>query len=430
MNFLNLYKKFIEIGKDCIYIFANLLPSDLLVVIFYRFKNIGSQIVHIKTYRCFAIKQKKEIRIEDESKLRVGFVTTWNTRCGLATFSKYIINALRDLGVEVIVFAEHTPMTEFADEDFVIRCWSRKDSDYCDLLKEIKKSSVNLIHFQHEYSLFPRDGLLFKLLDGLEKEEIRTAISIHWAGVSIDKFVGNFVDVIIFHNVYLKKFYNTYTSFKDKTYFIEYGIPNIRAEDKYELRKLNNIKSNHIIASFGFMNMFKKNCFANVIKAVHSIKEKFPDILYFIISPRHPYFPFSDQCYKELKIMVKRLKLAENVLFIEESLPEEKVFRLLHMADIIIQYFNAKKRSQSGSTKICMAAKRPVITSNTIFFSDMNDEVIKIRPHRPDLLAKTIVGLFNDEVKQRELVQNAIKYIERNNYQKVALKLIKAYLKK
>src|SRR5438309_11942930 len=52
----------------------------------------------------------------------IGFVTTWNVKCGIAEYTRYLATSLPS-GHGIAVFANRSLETVRADEDFVLRCW-------------------------------------------------------------------------------------------------------------------------------------------------------------------------------------------------------------------------------------------------------------------------------------------------------------------
>lgn len=101
-------------------------------------------------------------------------MSTWDSECGIATYTKDLTDALRTLGHNVTILAE---IRDPADAQVraepagyaVHRCWSRKSGYHAPYgLKhvwEAVKSSPKkpaVVHFQHEFGLFP-DNAAFKL---------------------------------------------------------------------------------------------------------------------------------------------------------------------------------------------------------------------------------------------------------------------------
>lgn len=381
-------------------------------------------------YKNFNTKKKKENLVKDKKNLRVGFVTTWNTKCGIAIIpSKYIVEELIRRGIKVTVLSEKTNIITERDENFVRRCWSRNKFDYGPIIEEMKKKKINVVHIEFEASIFLDEYMFIRFLDKLDKMKIRIILSLHVIGRYIDKHLDKVADVVIIHNPKLKKFVKNYKKLENKLYYLNLGVPLIKDEDKKTARKYLKIKSKHVIAYSGFLSGYKN--FLDVIKAIKIIKEQIQDILFILASSKHPYYPYNgkDNLYKKFEEIIKDYQLKDNLLLIKKFLSEEEKFRILHAGDILISYNDAFNLSQSGSVKALIASNRPVITSNNIFYADMDKGVVKIENKNPKILAKTIIELFENKKMYRQVRQQGKQFIEENNFEKITDKLIKLYLR-
>jgi O-antigen biosynthesis alpha-1,2-mannosyltransferase len=92
--------------------------------------------------------------------IRAGVVTTWNTRCGIAEYSRYLLGATRDPGISWTILAAEERTTVRSDEPQVVRCWrSWVGDDLTRLLEEVDRLDLDLVHFQYEANLLPIEAL-------------------------------------------------------------------------------------------------------------------------------------------------------------------------------------------------------------------------------------------------------------------------------
>jgi glycosyltransferase involved in cell wall biosynthesis len=113
----------------------------------------------------------------------IGFVSTWNTRCGIAEYSRYLATNLPD-GYRVAIFANRSSETVRLDEDFVRRCWElhwdemRAPGEIEELLRLIFQSGVTAVSIQYNFGFFsPSD--LNHLIEQLRRKGIVTAVTMH-----------------------------------------------------------------------------------------------------------------------------------------------------------------------------------------------------------------------------------------------------------
>lgn len=81
----------------------------------------------------------------------IGFITTWNTRCGIASYSSHLIN---NLPVPITVFAPHAQNLVAKEDDFVRRCWHSEADDLTELEQSIAEAGVDVLVIQFNYGFF------------------------------------------------------------------------------------------------------------------------------------------------------------------------------------------------------------------------------------------------------------------------------------
>jgi len=139
--------------------------------------------------------------------LKVAFLTTWGSKCGISTYSEELCECLVDSGeVNVQVLA---PMEEdsgmSAPEGIPFRlAWNRNDPNLPLTIPAYVKE-CDIVHVQHEYGLFQHHDAFIQLLRFLRREGIKTVVTLHtvypygdWRSGVIDSIRSN-VDAVITH---------------------------------------------------------------------------------------------------------------------------------------------------------------------------------------------------------------------------------------
>jgi hypothetical protein len=119
--------------------------------------------------------------------LRVGFLTTWNTRCGIAEYSRSLIAAMRRRGdVEITVFgSRNTPdrsvraYEEWATPVFDVQVWNPGHTYELDV-DEVLSHDLDVLHIQYSTLFYNRR----KLIDLMTRFPGVLALTYH------DKVVG------------------------------------------------------------------------------------------------------------------------------------------------------------------------------------------------------------------------------------------------
>src|SRR5512138_2912575 len=91
---------------------------------------------------------------------RIAYLSTYPPReCGIATFTKDLIDAMDELaGFKSSVIAIDSE-EEINDYDRRVRCSIERNNveSYCEAAKYINASNIDLVNIQHEFGLFGGD---------------------------------------------------------------------------------------------------------------------------------------------------------------------------------------------------------------------------------------------------------------------------------
>jgi glycosyltransferase involved in cell wall biosynthesis len=81
-----------------------------------------------------------------------GWVSTWNTSCGIASYSAYLVG---NMPGEVTLFAARTEQPAQLDGPEVVRCWTAGEADSLDELSDsIEERQIDALVVQFNYSFF------------------------------------------------------------------------------------------------------------------------------------------------------------------------------------------------------------------------------------------------------------------------------------
>ncbi|MGH9665924.1 MAG: glycosyltransferase family 4 protein, partial [Bryobacteraceae bacterium] len=123
------------------------------------------------------------------SPVHLGFITTWNAKCGIAEYTRYLTQSLAP-EYRVSVFANRIPETVRPDEPYVSRCWEVNGSDLPasevdDLVDRIALAGCDAVSIQHNFGLlFP--ATMQRLARRLRKRNIAVLATLH--GSATERF--------------------------------------------------------------------------------------------------------------------------------------------------------------------------------------------------------------------------------------------------
>ncbi|HRF91613.1 MAG TPA: glycosyltransferase, partial [Desulfobacter postgatei] len=108
---------------------------------------------------------------------RIGWVTTWNTRCGIASYSKYLVRCL-SVGKVTVLANNALTLTE-QDGPEVIRCWEADEKDSLQqLVHRIVAAGITDIVIQFNFNFFNLNALS-GFLDTMKGYQKRCYLFLH-----------------------------------------------------------------------------------------------------------------------------------------------------------------------------------------------------------------------------------------------------------
>lgn len=176
-----------------------------------------------------------------EAELKVGIVTPFRVRCGVATYSEDLTKALADLGVSIYVIRLH-------------RLGAKRQPYYEHLASRRIPEGLDLLHVQWEYGLFGGFERVFYAL-AKDLHDIPIVTTAHATGwrQELDEAVGELSDLVIVHNQFCKMKFMS----RKKPAIIPHGItPWLTVPEDEAKRKLG--LEGPTVGTFGFQSPNKR----------------------------------------------------------------------------------------------------------------------------------------------------------------------------
>lgn len=371
--------------------------------------------------------------------MKIAYVSTYlPTQCGIATYTDYLIHGIRkaDPASEVKIVAEQGASSIKDDKLEVIPCWDRNEN-YVDPIFSHTKG-FDVIHIQHEYSIYNFDDRLPTLLQGLD-EKAKQIITIHCVRPaqfsergSVDEDfaarIATLADAVIVHLPTQEAILTRLGVPSKKIHIIPHGTE-LNDEDKEVSRKRLGLPVDaKILLMIGFIKRHK--CLHIVLDTLVEILEKFKDVYLFVAGGLAPTASTSDIEYAEfIGRRIEELGLQKNVIYPNKFFPNEDIPYLLSSADIVLFPYYEEDRSASGSFHLAIGAKKPIIASRTPKFEELKnicDELL-VLPYNSSGIAGIAIRLFEDSKFRQYVVSRTEEYRNYTSWQAIASQHLQLY---
>jgi glycosyltransferase involved in cell wall biosynthesis len=352
----------------------------------------------------------------DKTKLKIAMVGVWKIPCGIATYTEFLVEALREAGHEVMIFAEHDLKAE--SDPSVIRCWKR-GQNLSKLVSEIKKYDPDTIFIQHEYGIFPDARKWTSFISQIQNYNHHVVL--HSVYKHKDKSVCETICKSIIVHSDIAKEVLIEKGIESTIYVIPHGC--IEVEDTSRLWNI--YKSPHTVLQFGFG--FEYKGWDISLEAISILKEKYPDIFYLILFSESPFVQeIHDSQYQKVVELIEQKGLAENVSIVRGFQSDVSLSNFLRTVRIAIFPYTAHPDhvvyGSSGAARFSLANGTPTIVSRVPLFYDLAGVLPRV--DTAEELAAEIDALFSSNITYRKQVEKQQAFVKKNNWKNAAQKYL------
>ncbi|RPH95708.1 glycosyltransferase, partial [candidate division KSB1 bacterium] len=361
---------------------------------------------------------------EEKSFLKVGILTTYNQRCGLAGYAQSLVEALRKHGIDPLIFAEKSSELLGLDEPNVFRCWTRSPDGGADVARLILDHNVNVLHVNHG-GIFPLDGWLIAVLQRIREQGVRVVITFHTTEAVAEEFgmLCRLADHVYVHHSQNMLELVAIGAPAKRIEQIPIGMAPVTREDLFECKlALGWDPAVKVVSTFGFVEPHKG--VLELIEAMKPLHARIQARLHVLGIP-HPDNPDS-QIYMEVcKAKVQELGLADYVWFSNEYLPEEEVARLLRASDVIVMNYASQRYESSAAAMFALSTGRPVVSSSVPTFE--LPEAVTFKLTEQYNLAQAIYVLLANPFVTRAVLDNVLRFEKTARWEVIAGRIAETY---
>jgi len=297
---------------------------------------------------------------------------------------------------------------------------------------------ADVIHIQHEYSIYKFDDRLPLVLQRLDANA-RKVITIHCVrptqfserGVIDENFaarIAQLADQVIVHLESQRAILTRLGIPPKKVRIIPHGTELMDEDKEASRNKLGLPRNAKILLMFGFVK--KHKCLHIILEALVDISKKFKDVYLFVAGGLAPTASQKDRDYaKYVSKRIAELGLQKNVIYPNRFFPNEDVPYLFGASDIVLFPYYEEDRSTSGSFHLAIGAKRSVIASRIPKFEELSnicDELL-VLPYNPSGIAKIVIRLFKDPKFRQYVIDRTEEFRKLTSWRAVASQHLQLY---
>ncbi|MFM0044181.1 glycosyltransferase [Paraburkholderia sediminicola] len=331
----------------------------------------------------------------DPREAKIGWVTTWNTKCGIATYSEHLIS---NMAGNVTVFAAEQVALLSADDENCYRFWktSKEKNDLEKVARVIDSKNLNVIVIQFNYGFFN----FLELTEFVDEQLDADRVVIFMMHSTVDPYgetqnwrLSELKDILSrCHRVLvhsdsdrerLKKL-----DIVDNVRVFPHGVLSYGAVPSKDAPS-----DMPLIAAYGFCLPHKG--LKELIEAVFLLKQRGAPVRLRLVNAEYPN-PVSTELLKELKSLVEDLSLEDTVEFHNDYLEDVASLALLADSDLLVFPYQVTGESSSAAVRYGLATKRPVAVTPLGIFEDLGESVFHFAGVKPADIAQGIAECLDD----------------------------------
>jgi glycosyltransferase involved in cell wall biosynthesis len=363
--------------------------------------------------------------------LKLGWVSSWNTKCGIATYSRFLTEQLPPSEVDLTLFASRRDTPLAPDAPNVVRCWDDYNVHHLDDLEAaLLAAGLDAVVLQFNFGFF-RLPALGRLLERLHQRGVRTLVTFH-STRDVDKpdFKASLreirrelslADRLLVHSLTDLNFLCALGLHANATLF-PHGMHHRPEVPLAEARAALGLPvKGRLLATYGFLLPHKGS--EQLLEALPALARRFPDLKLLMVNALYPVGE-SEQLERRCAELVRQLGLEDRVVRIHDFLSDEEALRLLECADAVLFPYQHTGESASGAVRFGLAANRPVAVTPLDIFSDVAPVVHRLPGGSPAELAEGLAALLSDPARLASRREAQAAWVETHAWDALGLRLL------
>ena len=365
--------------------------------------------------------------------MRIGFISTYPPiECGIATYTQYLTDALRDQKMDIYVVSHRG-----GSGKNVFTAFDYEDGDLAEkAFSMMTRLTPDIVHIQHEFGLFGKHYgvsvipliLKFRLAGIPVVTTLHTVYDkISYEHLIILASIMKSSDAILVHESYQLEALEHYIKEKsllDKIHVVPHGSREIKPIENAK-SKLGIPDNTKVVLMLGYFRPTKG--FERIIRLWSRIVEKHKtnDILLMVAGKTRgvEYRNYRNMLFNE----INSSPASDSIKVIRGQISQDSFDTILSASDVVALPYSIS--SQSGIVAHCLAFGKPIVTSNTPVMASLVKETSSgMVCNTDEEYIDNIDRILSDDNLREEFSDNALRYVDDNiAWSKIAGRHIEIY---
>ena len=346
------------------------------------------------------------VRVPLPQPTRLGWVSSWGVRCGVASYSDYMTTAMQPQGALSKECALHVfaPLHDTpADQDpaFVHRCWVRGAvKPHQALIREVIKRELEAVVIQYHWSFFSA-SVLVDTIRALYGAGVAVFLDMHNTGSAPEGIAENYNLIhglsrctrILVHSL---RDVNRLESWglRDNLTLLPlatYPVPLPTHERLTALKKEFALKGKRVLGSYGFLMPHKG--VLELVEAMPRVLDAEPNAHLMLVNAAYSEAA-SDALKQQIEATIERLGIEEHVTFISDYLDDADSLALLKLAEVVVFPYQYSEESSSAAVRMAISGRCPVAITPLKIFDDVASGCTRLPGVAPDEIAQGLIDIL------------------------------------
>jgi glycosyltransferase involved in cell wall biosynthesis len=305
---------------------------------------------------------------------RIAFIgNSLPRRCGIATFTTDLQQAVAALGAEVdtsiVAMNDHGRGYDYPPS---VHCQVRDDKleDYARAADFLNDGRFDAVSLQHEFGIFGGEagGHLMALLSRLTMPVITTLHTVLSAPTApqrdvMERIIDASARVVVMADKARELLRTVYRLPADKIEIIAHGIPEFTFVEPDDAKARLGFSGRSVILTFGLLSPNKG--IEVMIDAMPSILRRRPDAVYVVLGATHPNLVREQgEAYRaSLMNRVRELGVEDHVVFLDQFVDQATLLGFISMCDVYVTPYLKEAQMTSGTLAYSFGLGKAVVST-------------------------------------------------------------------